>query len=256
MSAEDVDRELDEIEDQLRFEEQGGGFLGFTHPGGTDTVVDTLARSPVQLVPRQPLVLDLRGKVGDLERNVTGKDRWPLLVCHGLTPFVNPGERSARVCALGYETRLVEATKGLTLTVLPDSAFAMIAKFDQRLSVVIDAQGSASLAAVPLGPFAEVGQVKVSAATSTQLQLGLEFVWSVLSVQSGPLADGGARWDLFQRREQLQRFQSLLQIVLVPEGARELVFEVRSWVRVSPRFFGKARHWDAPTQTFRHVLED
>ena len=65
----------------------------------------------------------------------------------------------------------------------------------------------------------------------TSVAFAIRYEFRVLKVQAGPVAPGGARWNLYRQDRPLDDFHPLLQTLLVPRGARGVTVEVQAWAR-------------------------
>ena len=59
-----------------------------------------------------------------------------------------------------------------------------------------------------------------------RVAFAIRYEFRVLKVQAGPVAPGGARWNLYRQDRPLDDFHPLLQTLLVPRGVRGVTVEV------------------------------
>jgi hypothetical protein len=187
--------------------------------------------------------------------------REPLLIWHGVTAFAKQGQRPPHVWGMGYTVRL-DGVSAATVAVAPASFVRTVATMGQELQLGIGVGGEIEVPPVALAPAGAVPGVsftgaRLEATTDTRLVLSLRADFAVLDVQAGPVGAGGARWNLYRTGARLDRFQPLVQTLLVEPGIRALPMSVTTWVRRrrSLRGLGGTRHWDYQPQAYEVSLE-
>jgi hypothetical protein len=185
----------------------------------------------------------------------------PVLLYHGLTPFHRPGRQPLPVWGMGYEAELV-GTDASTVSWQPDNRFVKLAGGKLEAAVGLSAAGAmetppATLKFLKAVPGVTLQGAKLHATSDVQFSLAVQFDLMVLEVQAGAVGAGGVRWNLYQNRERLDRFQPLLHTLLVPKGTKSLKVKVQTWVRSRARWLGliKARQWSPKPVQFEVSLE-
>jgi hypothetical protein len=183
--------------------------------------------------------------------------RVPILLYHGFTPFPREGNPPRGVLAFGYTATLKgsDAAYAATVGVIPDSEFTKYAALDEDVRIGISAGGEVGIpqevfAAVNAVPGISFKGARLEATTDTKFAVAIHLNFGLMSVVAAPVGAGGARWELYRRGEKLQRFQPLVQTILVTEGTSSLTFEVETWIRRRRRLLARARHWHLPLATF------
>jgi hypothetical protein len=230
-----------------------------------EDVEDDDATVPIDLTLVEPRPLDLArlcelaGKEVAAEIQAAVGANVPFLVYHGFTPFGRNGARLRGAFEIGYEVRSAGST-ARTIAVSPESEFAERASLEQDVDLGITAGGeigipSEVLAVANAVPGVSLREAQLRATTDSRFAFAMRVNFGVMTVIAGPAAAGGARWQLYKRGATLQRFQPLVQTLLVEKGAHAVTMTVKTWVRRPRRLFAKARHWDLPDETFELPLE-
>lgn len=221
---------------------------------------------PYKLEVIKPRALDLRILYELAGRSVPGEIEAalgatvPVLLYHGMTAFRQPGQGGGGLRGLGYESRLKDQ-QGDTVSVSPDTRVKQFANLDQEIRVGIKAGGelevpNEALQVVKLIPGVNLHGVELQVTNDTRFGLAIQFQFSIVEVQAGPIDPGGARWNLYRDAERLDRFQPLIQTLLLPDAVPSLDLEVNTWLRSRSGLFGLgASQWNYPTQTFTVELE-
>lgn len=170
----------------------------------------------------------------------------PVLVTHVVTPFPVDGRSPARVWGLGYEF-VAHDIDANTMAVQPSSEEYKVAELGQTLELGINAAGRFS----PIGPIlgAPFG---VRASTSQEFQFEASLAITLRKVVGAPVGIGGAQWKMFRQNEPLDQPHTLLQLLLVPEEARELRCTVKAWAKQAG-WLGTtwgAKYWPYDDQAF------
>jgi hypothetical protein len=252
------------------FESFPMGVPGEAQRGGTGAEAEPTAADtepPFDLQVVKPRAVDVR-KFCQLVNKPVPPDieaalgpRIPVLLYHGLTPFHRPGQKPLPVWGLGYEVQL-EGGDASTVALEPDTRLLSLVKGKLEAQVGLSADGamevpSGTLQVINAVPGVTLQGARVHATSNAQFGLAIQFDLSVLEVQAGPVGAGGARWNLYQAHERLDRFQPLLHTLLVPAGTQRLNLVVKTWVRSRARWLGliKARQWSPPEERFEVSLE-
>jgi hypothetical protein len=233
-------------------------------PMGEDDEDDDAA-VPIDLTLVEPRPLDLvrlcklAGKQVSPEIRAAIGPNVPFLVYHGFTPFGRGGTRLRGAFEIGYEVHATGLT-ARTIAVSPESEFAERASLEQDVELGVTAGGEIGLpsearAIASVIPGVSLRDAELRATTDATFAFSIRLNFGVMTVVAGPVAAGGARWQLYRRGSELQRFQPLVQTLLVEKGAAALTMTVKTWVRRPRRIFGKARHWDLPSQSFDLPLD-
>ena len=256
-SVEVDDSRLLEVHETVRAEE------ALFAPMGED-VEDDDATIPIDLMLVEPRPLDLgrlcqlAGREVSPEIQAAVGPNVPFLVYHGFTPFGRDGTRLRGAFEIGYELRST-GSSARTVAISPESEFAERASLEQDVDLGVTAGGeigvpSEALAVANAIPGVSLREAQLRATTDSRFAFAMRVNFGVMTVIAGPAAAGGARWQLYKRGASLQRFQPLVQTLLVEQGAEGLTMTVKTWVR-RPRRIRKARHWELPEQTFELPLK-
>jgi len=169
----------------------------------------------------------------DIDATLGG--RVPVLLHHGMTPFHRSGRSPQEVWGMGYEVELVRAD-GDTHSIAPQTQVLKVGEWKQKFNVGISAGGklgvpTAATKALSIVPGFELEGAQVQASTDQQFALMLGIELNFLEVQAAPTSAGGARWNLYRQHERLDRFQPLLQTILVKRDTKSIDVKIKTWVR-------------------------
>ena len=248
---------LDELSDEAEAEE-----ALFAPMGGEE--VSRRIEDPdrtYDLVLAPPAVVDLRRMLGQqaghsvlsFAEAFVGQPV-PILVCHAITPFSVPGERLAPIWRMDYQAELVGVEQARTVSVVPASE--VVTKASVSVGTGMSLAAGAKLAS-PLGALAAMfplpdAHLEASADGEVRLKLP-DFKIEAVKVIAGPYGAGGAKWELYRRRDVLNVSQALLHVVALPAGVDQLTLRLQAWV-CRRGWFGMKREnrvWRTPV---RHVV--
>lgn len=188
--------------------------------------------------------------------------RLPVLLYQGLTPFHKPGARPIGVWGMGYQVELEGGIDGRTAAIAPEDRLFRTGEIEATVDVGVGGGGELAVPETALAVLNEVPalplhRARVHATGHARFGLALRLDFSLLQVQAAPLGAGGARWNLYRRAERLDRFQPLVQTLLVPEGTTRLALRLTTWVRRRGWFFGllRGREWISRPERYEVSLE-
>jgi hypothetical protein len=230
--------------------------------GGRSFTAESGEDPPYDLESPDPIAVDLlglwrrMGKEPDPSLLATLGPNRPVLLSHGITAFHKMGRSPRAIWGMGYQATIPGGAR--TLDVSPASAHLTVGSVQQdvRLAITLGGRIGASeevLAAAAAIPGVTLNGAELEAGVDERVAFTVRFEFRVLKVQSGPVAPGGARWNLYRQDEPLDDFQPLLQTVLVPKDAERLTVEVRSWAREAG-WFGPGREWTFVPRQFEVPL--
>lgn len=181
----------------------------------------------------------------------------PILVSHGITAFHKMGRRPRAIWGMGYQATVVDV-EARTVDVTPTSEHITVGSLQQdvRLGVTLDGRievPQAALAASEKLPGVGLNGASIEAGIDERIAFAIRYEFRVLKVQAGPVAPGGARWNLYRQDRPLDDFHPLLQTLLVPRRARDVTVEVEAWAREAG-FLGPGREWTFEPRTYRVSL--
>ncbi len=233
--------------------------------------------APFDLRVTRPRAVDLR-KLWELTGQplppifaATLGPRRPILLQHSVTPFPPDGSSPGGVWGLGYEF-VAHDIDANTEGVAPNDELLTVAHISQKLHVALKAGGAASASEAVLGvglggsigvpegnlslasSAAEVNLpgMQIAATTDQRFHFAVRLGITLRKVVGAPVGMGGAQWKMYRQDEQLDRSHTLLQTVLVPEGAREMRCTIKTWARRATwlgALLGQ-RHWKYDDQIF------
>jgi len=186
----------------------------------------------------------------------------PILLYHGLTPFPRPGQSPGGVWGIGYQVQLADPDDAATVSLVPETEMTKVASIDQSVEIGLALGGEmavpdSALEVVTAVPGITLHGVKVGATTDQRFALSIHLDLSLVKVLSGPVGAGGARWHLYRQEDRLDRFQPLLQTLLIPKGIDRLIMTITTWVRRRGLFFGLlgSRQWSPQPLSLEVSLE-
>ena len=228
----------------------------------TRSAIGGQADPPYDLQSPEPRAVDLLGlwkrlgKEPDPELLATLGPSRPILLSHGITAFHKMGRRPRAIWGMGYQATVTD-TDARTLDVTPRSEHLTVGSLEQsiRLGVTLDGRIEVPPVAASIDAIPGVGLngASIEIGADEHLAFTLRYEFRVLKVQAGPLAPGGARWNLYRQDQPLDDFHPLLQTLLVPRGARDLTVEVQAWAREAG-FLGPGREWTFEPRSYRVSL--
>jgi hypothetical protein len=185
-----------------------------------------------------------------------------VLICHRLTPFARPGEKSHGIWGMGYAARLIGQPSATTIGLVPDSKLKSVAVAEAEVDIGVGAggelglpEGTAAVAGTATGGLVRDVKLSLSADAKFAFILSLDLDVSLLEIQAGPVGAGGARWNLYRRGKRIDVMQSLAHTVVVPKGTASLKLAVATWIRESGFLGGPATQWTFAPQRFTVSLE-
>jgi len=192
----------------------------------------------------------------DIDATLGGKV--PVLLHHGMTPFHRAGRSPQEVWGMGYRVAILGDVAD-THSFAPQSRVLKVGEWKQTFEIGLDVGGKLGVPtpatnALSLVPGVQLEGASVRAATDQSFILSLGIELNFLEIQAAPIDAGGARWNLYRQHERLDRFQPLLQTVLVKKGVTSIEVEISTWVRRAGLFGSTlgTREWvQAPR---RHVV--
>jgi hypothetical protein len=204
---------------------------------------------PYQLEIVKPRAINLKkfwettGKVIPAEIKSALGANVPILLCHGMTPFANPGQIPQGIWGMGYEVKAQSPKNIDTVSLAPTSEMFDFIKVNQAVRVGLGLGGEMKIPDKALdlaGTISgiKINQVEVSATTNQEFSLAVNVTFSVVKIIAGPVSGGGARWDLYRQDKPLEKFQPFLQTVLVPEKTKKIKLSIKTWIKQSGWFGG------------------
>ena len=218
---------------------------------------------PYDLESPEPRAVDLLGlwkrlgKKPDAELLETLGPSRPILLSHGITAFHKMGRRPRAIWGMGYQATVTDGD-ARTLDVTPRSEHLTVGSLQQdvRLGVTLDGRIAIPVmarTAIDAIPGVGLNGASIELGADERVAFTIRYEFRVLKVQAGPLAPGGARWNLYRQDRPLDDFHPLLQTLLVPRRARSLTVEVHAWAREAG-FFGPGREWTFEPRSYRVSL--
>ena len=209
-------------------------------PAFTDGVSDPADTPlPWQVEVPPPIAVDLRSVQAALSPDQVSAERATAVVLlrHAVTAFGRPGEKPPPVWGIGYQVRLVGVDDAATLSWTPDTAAETLATASGHVDIGLDGNGHLGLHPGALGPALGVlaglpiPDLMFKASTDVRFIAGFRLDVKALQIQAGPLGAGGARWNLYRRRKDLTRTQTLFHTVELPPGTDRLTVRLETWIR-------------------------
>ena len=231
--------------------------------GPTRSGIQAVSDPPYDLQSPEPRAVDLLGlwkrlgkKADPSVLSALGPNR-PILLSHGITAFHRMGRRPRAIWGMGYQATVVDV-EARTVDVTPTSEHITVGSLQQdvRLGVTLDGRiemPQAALAAAQQLPGVGLNGASIEVGVDEHVAFAIRYDFRVLKVQAGPVAPGGARWNLYRQDRPLDDFHPLLQTLLVPRRARGLTVEVQAWAREAG-FLGPGREWTFEPRTYRVSL--
>jgi hypothetical protein len=221
------------------------------------------ADPPYDLQSPEPRAVDLLtlwkrvGKAPDPELLASLGPNRPILLSHGITAFHKMGRRPRAIWGMGYQATVTHGD-ARTLDVTPRSEHLTVGSLEQniRLGITLDGRievPAMARAAIDAIPGVGLNGASIELGADERLAFTIRYEFRVLKVQAGPLAPGGARWNLYRQDQPLDDFHPLLQTLLVPRSARTLDVEVQAWAREAG-FLGPGREWTFEPRSYRVSL--
>lgn len=225
--------------------------------------IQTVSDAPYDLQSPEPRAIDLLGlwkrlgKKPDPNLMATLGPSRPILLSHGITAFHKMGRRPRAIWGLGYQATVVNV-EARTLDITPTSEHLTVGSLEQdvRLGVTLDGRievPSSAVAFTDALPGLGLNGASIQLGVDEEVAFAIRYEFRVLKVQSGPVAPGGARWNLYRQDRPLDDFHPLLQTLLVSSRARSLDVEVQAWAREAG-FLGPGREWTFEPRTYRVSL--
>jgi hypothetical protein len=218
---------------------------------------------PYDLQSPEPRAIDLLGLWKRLGKKpdpnllaALGPSR-PILLSHGITAFHKMGRRPRAIWGMGYQATVVDV-EARTVDVTPTSEHITVGSLQQNVRVGVTLDGRIEVPQVALAAAEELPGVGLNGASievgvDERVAFAIRYEFRVLKVQAGPVAPGGARWNLYRQDRPLDDFHPLLQTLLVPRGARGMTVEVQAWAREAG-FLGPGREWTFEPRTLQVSL--
>jgi len=261
ISIED-DAELVAIFEKQRQFESAFNPIGAKRGGGDEWY------APLDLRVNRPYAVDLRklwditGQAVPAEIEAMLGHRIPVLLHHVVTPFPMDGKVPGGVWGLGYEF-VNNSANANTISVLPSDEVLNIGSIGSEVELGVDLSGGvgvpdASLECINSIPGVNLSGAKLHASTHQKFQFSLKMALTLRKVVGAPVGEGGALWKMYRQNEPLDRPHTLLQTVMLADGAREIKCTIRTWAKQAGWFGTRlgAKYWPYEDLAFTVNLGD
>jgi hypothetical protein len=168
------------------------------------------------------------------------------IIPHALGAIYEPeansplGLQRPTVLSLGYEVDFRHEESAYTIDLMPQSQFVKKIEVGTEVKIDLGAEGNALLPTAQVNLMAD--RVSLGGGAHVQLAADAHLVgrvsFSLLTpvVQATGVSSSHCHWVLRAHEQPLLGDQMLLQTMLVPQGIRELVYKVRGYAIIKPRW--------------------